>query len=86
MAEFAKMIENDYGIRRKGTSVQNPQADAILERVHQTIGNIIQIFSKENLDEENLWGVILATAMFAVIATYHNKSFLEHFAKLPEID
>jgi hypothetical protein len=31
MAEFAKMIENDYGTKRKGNTVQNPQANAILE-------------------------------------------------------
>jgi hypothetical protein len=35
------MIENDYGIKRKGNTVQNPQANAILEQVHQTIENII---------------------------------------------
>ena len=71
MAEFAEMIENDYGIKRKGTTVRNPQANAILERVHQTIGNIIRTFSKENLDEENPWGGILAATMFAVRATFH---------------
>jgi hypothetical protein len=31
MAEFAKMIENDYGSKIKGTTVKNPQANAILE-------------------------------------------------------
>jgi hypothetical protein len=53
MAEFAEMIENDYGIKRKGNTVQNPQANAILERVHQTIENITRSFSKESMDEEN---------------------------------
>jgi hypothetical protein len=51
MAEFAKMIENDYSIKRKGTTIQNPQANAILEQVHQTIENIIRTFLKENMDE-----------------------------------
>jgi hypothetical protein len=71
MAEFAKMTQNDYGIKRKGNTVQNPQSNAILERVHQTIKNIFRTFSKENLDEKNPWGGILATTMFAVRATYH---------------
>jgi hypothetical protein len=31
MAEFAEMIENDYIIKRKGTTIQNPQANVILE-------------------------------------------------------
>ena len=71
MAEFAEMIENDYGIKRKGISVRNPQANAILERVHQTIGNIIRTFSKELLDVTDPWSGILAATMFAVRATYH---------------
>jgi hypothetical protein len=53
VAEFAKMIENDYGIKRKGYTVQNPQANSILELVLQTMENIIRTFSKENMDEEN---------------------------------
>jgi hypothetical protein len=31
MAEFSKMIGNDYSIKRKGTTVQKSQANAILE-------------------------------------------------------
>jgi hypothetical protein len=71
MAEFAEMIENDYGIKRKGTTVRNPQSNAILKRVHQTIGNMIRTFSKDDLDEQDPWGGILAATMFAVRATYH---------------
>ena len=41
MAEFAKMIKDDYGIRKSPASVRNPQANSILERIHQTIGNVI---------------------------------------------
>jgi molybdenum cofactor biosynthesis enzyme len=52
MAEFAEMIENDYDIKRKGNTVRNPQANAIVEQVHQTTENIIQTFSKK-MDEEN---------------------------------
>jgi hypothetical protein len=56
----------------KGKVLQSkPQANAILERVHQTIGNINRTYSKENLDEENPWGGILAAMIFAVRATYH---------------
>jgi putative SOS response-associated peptidase YedK len=43
---FAGMIENDDGIKRNGNTVQNPQANAILEQVHQTIEYIIQTCSK----------------------------------------
>jgi hypothetical protein len=77
MAEFAKMIENDYSIKRKGTTVQNTQATAILECVHQTIENIIRKFSKENMDEENPLAGILAAMMFEISATspHHTASY-----------
>ncbi len=30
-----------YGIKRKPTSVKNPQANAILERIHAVLGNML---------------------------------------------
>ena len=71
MAEFAEMVTNDYGIIRKGSTVRNPQSNAVIERVHQTIGNILRTFPKTMLNRDNPWGGILAATMFAVRATYH---------------
>ena len=73
MAEFAEMVANDYGITRAGASARNPQANAIIERAHQTLGNVIRTFKPENsiTDEENPWGGILSATMFALRATYH---------------
>jgi hypothetical protein len=31
---------NTYGVKRKPTSVKNPQANAILERIHAVLGNM----------------------------------------------
>jgi hypothetical protein len=39
--DFQSMIKNDYGIKGKPITVRNPQANAIMERNHQVIGNII---------------------------------------------
>ena len=47
------------------------QANAILERIHQTLGNIIRTSDKTNLDEANPWQGILSAAMFALRSTYH---------------
>ena len=71
--EFANIVKNDYGIKTKGISTRNPQANAILERVHQTIGNIIRTFELQDnyLDEEDPWTGVLSAAAFAVCATYH---------------
>ena len=76
LAEFKELIEKDYGILIRPITTRNPQANAILERVHQTIGNIIRTFkvNKMVLDDENPWNGILATTMFALRATVHTTS------------
>ena len=73
MGEFALMISNDYGITKHGATVRNPQANAIIERIHQTIGNIIRTFQMHSTspDERNPWKGVLAATMFATRATYH---------------
>jgi hypothetical protein len=38
------MIKEDYAARAKPRKVRNPHDNAILERVHQVIGNIIPTF------------------------------------------
>jgi transposase InsO family protein len=71
--EFKTMMSTDYGIKVKPTKVRNPQANAILERVHQTLGNIIRTFELQDkyLDEEDPWAGILSAAAFALRSTYH---------------
>ena len=57
MAEVSQLIRNDYDIKKKPITVRNPQANAIIERVHQTIANIIRTFDLNNteVEEENPW-------------------------------
>ena len=71
MAEFAKMCQNDYGLKRKPITTRNPQSNASIEQIHQTIGNIIRTFDVSNIVNINSWSGILAATMFAVRATYH---------------
>ena len=71
MAEFAKICHNDYGLKRKRITTRNPQSNAIIERIHQTIGNIIRTFDVSNIVVNNdPWSGILAVTMFDVCATY----------------
>ena len=35
---------DDYGVKKKRIITRNPQANAIVGRVHQAMGNIIQTF------------------------------------------
>jgi len=72
--DFKAMMENDYGIKRKVISTRNPQANAIVERAHQTLANLIRALEVQNnpyLDENDPWGGILAAAAFAMRSTYH---------------
>ena len=71
MAELAKMCHNDYGLKRKPITTRNPQSNATIERIHQTIGNIIRTFDVSNIVNNDPWSDILDATMFAVRATYH---------------
>jgi hypothetical protein len=71
MVEFAKMIKNDCGLKLKPITTGNPQANAIIERVHQTIGNIIRAFNVQSMDFDDPWTGMLAAVMFAVRATHY---------------
>ena len=71
--EFQEMVKKEYGVKGKHTTVKNPQVNAIVECVHQTIGNMIRTFELEDnyLDEDDPWKGLLAAAAFAVRATIH---------------
>jgi hypothetical protein len=67
------MLAKEYGIDRKGITVKNPQANAIIERNHQTIANIIHTFEIQNnddLDKDDPWSEMLSATMFAIRATF----------------
>jgi hypothetical protein len=73
-AEVAKMVKNDYGCKLSPITTRNPQANAIIERVHQTIGNMIrtfQLYDNDGIDDANPWAGILTAVMAAVRSTYN---------------
>ena len=71
--EFKDMIKNDYGIKRKPITVRNPQANAIVERVHQVLGNMVRTFELEDhyLDAKDPWKGIISAVSFAIRSTIH---------------
>ena len=72
MGEFSRMISEDYGIKKRAITARNPQANSIIERVHQTIGQMLrslQIQNTENVTDP--FKGILAAICFAVRATVH---------------
>ena len=46
--DFQKTIKEDSEIKAKPITVRSPQANAIVERIHQVIGNIIRTFELED--------------------------------------
>ena len=71
MAEFAKICQNDYILKRKPIITRNHQFNATIEQIHQTIGNIIHTFDVSNIVNNDPWSGNLVATMFSVRATYH---------------
>jgi transposase InsO family protein len=70
--EFKQMCEN-YGIKAKPTTSHNPQANAIIERVHKVVNNMLRSFDleQENLEEDNPFEYFLQSTAWAIRSTYH---------------
>ena len=74
------MMANDYGIPRNSINVRNLQANAIVENIHQTIGNIICSFKTQeiDLDNENPWEGIVSSTMFIVYSAHYLLCSIHH--------
>ena len=69
---FAALCDS-YGIKRKPTSVKNPQANAILERVHQVLMNMLrtsELDMADSVEPEDI-STFLNDAAWAIRSTYH---------------
>ena len=71
MAEVAKMCQNKYGLKSKSITTRNTQPNAIIERIYETIGNIIRTFEMSKIFNNNPLSGIQSATMFATCATYH---------------
>ena len=73
-AEVKQTLKEEYGVNRKVITTRNPQANSVVERVHQTIHRMIssaEIHGKSDLDPHYGWSGILAAVRRAVNATVH---------------
>eukprot|EP00957_Ditylum_brightwellii_P174691 13301740-Ditylum_brightwellii.AAC.1 len=73
MAEFSEDMLKDYGVRIKLITVRNPQANGIIEKIHQTIGIMIRSFEvhSTDIDEKYSWTRILSAVRFSMQAKVH---------------
>jgi hypothetical protein len=62
-----------YGIKRKPTSIKNPQANAILERIHTVLTNMLRTAKLDMAGLVNASDIIifLADAAWAVCSSHH---------------
>jgi hypothetical protein len=75
-SEFKLHIEylfESYGITRKPSTVKNPWANGILERVHQVLGQILHTAELDMADSvtPNDVDVFLDNEAWAICSTYH---------------
>ena len=64
---------DSYGLKRKPTSVRNPQANSILEHAHQTIMAMLRTAELDMADTVSKSDIadFLTNAAWAVCSTYH---------------
>eukprot|EP00957_Ditylum_brightwellii_P069746 5296610-Ditylum_brightwellii.AAC.1 len=67
------MILKNYGVKKRPITVMNPQDNIIIERIHQTIGNMIRLFEvhSTDIDEKDPWIGILSAVRFTTRAIVH---------------
>jgi hypothetical protein len=73
MGEVKRMLHEDYGITRKPITTRNPQANAMVERAHGTLHNMIRSKQIRDVDDpvDGEWDGILSAIGFAMRATVH---------------
>ena len=70
--DFIPLLK-DFGVKPKPTSIKNPQSNAIVERVHQVVGDMLRThdLNEYDFDEIDPWGPILQDVAYAIRATHH---------------
>ena len=70
--EFKSLILEEYHIKAKPITVRNPQANAIIERVHGVVGDMIRTFKMDNIQEDDdPFAGFVSAICWAVRSTYH---------------
>ena len=64
---------DNYGIKAKPTTSHNLQENAIIERVHKVVNDMLRSFDleNENLEEDNPFDYFLQSTAWAIRSTYH---------------
>ena len=69
--EFHELIIS-YGMKSKPSTSRNPQSNGVIERVHQTVHNMLRTFDLQiqAFDPIELWQGYLSDVAYAIRSTY----------------
>ena len=73
-AEVAAALKNEFGIEKKIITTRNPQANSIIEQIHQVVGDMLRtrdIRGKDDLDKDFRWKGVLSAVRQAVRCIVH---------------
>ncbi len=72
-ADFKELVEKEYQLKARPSSVRNPQSNAAIERIHGTIGNMIRSIDMTNVSEgdDDPFAGIVSAVCWAIQSTYH---------------
>lgn len=62
------MVKDDYRVTKKVIITRNPQVNAVVERIHQVLANMVRTFKlgDKYLDVDDPWKGISSAVAFAV--------------------
>ena len=68
-----KSLCNSYGLKRKPTLIKNPQANAVLERIHAVVASMMRTSGLDNCDAivPEMIDNFLTNVGWAIRSTYH---------------
>ena len=69
----------EYGITTKPSTLVNPMYNAVLERIHQVLGNLVRTFNISTqiyVEENDPRKGILAAAEFAILSSTNIKKVI----------
>ena len=69
-------MEKDYGIELRLITTANPQANAVVERIHQVVGNMIRTMGLDSIyllpPPSDPFAGVIAAICYAVRSTWHS--------------
>ena len=72
------LIETEHRITSKPRTLENPMSNAILERIHRVLGNLVRPFNIQQayVYKDDPWMGILDAAAFAIRSTTSRQKFI----------